>query len=144
MFESLLTYLENLASIDESTMWFNVIDRETQFEIIRLNTEDQLYDEGMRSDGTFLPDYSERSVNEFGKPEGHIRLKDTGAFYHSFRVKVDRFGIFIAADDFSGYDEPLTDVYGIDILGLTDENTQVLINMIKDKYLKELHERLSN
>jgi len=57
-------------------------------------------------------------------------------------VKVDKWGMFIAADDVKD-DTVLTERYGIDILGLTEENTQVLINMIRQKYIKELHERLS-
>ena len=144
MFDSLTKYLDSMISLNDETMWFEVIDREAQFEIIRLNTEDQLYDDGVRSDGTLLPDYSQRSVEEFGKPEGHIRLKDTGAFYQSFRVKVDKYGFFIAADDVGDYDEPLTDVYGEDILGLTEENMIVLRNMLRDNYIKQIYERLRN
>ena len=144
MFDSLTKYLDSMISLNDETMWFEVIDREAQFEIIRLNTEDQLYDDGVRSDGTLLPDYSQRSVEEFGKPEGHIRLKDTGAFYQSFRVKVDKYGFFIAADDVGDYDEPLTDVYGEDILGLTEENMIVLRNMLRDNYIKQVYERLRN
>ena len=49
MFDSLLTYLDKLANIDDNAIWFEVIDRETQFEIIRLNTEDQLFDDGIDS-----------------------------------------------------------------------------------------------
>lgn len=143
MFESLKSHLDKLANIDEDTIWFNVIDRETQFEIIRLNTEDQLFDEGIRSDGSNLPDYSRRSVEEFGKPNGHIRLRDTGQFYQSFRVKVDKWGLFIAADDVKE-DTVLTEAYGIDILGLTEENTNILIKMIKRKYLEGLHGKLSS
>jgi len=141
MFESLYTYLDKFQTVDETAIWFQVIDRDVQFEIIRLNTEDQLFDDGIRSDGSFLPDYSERSVREFGKPDGHIRLKDTGDFYQSFRVKVDKWGMFIAADDVKE-DVVLTERYGIDILGLTEENTQVLINMIKRKYLEEIEKLL--
>jgi hypothetical protein len=143
MFETLTTYLNKIASLNDTTAWFQVIDREAQFEIIRLNTIDQLFDEGERSDGTFLPNYSRRSVEEFGKPEGHIKLKDTGRFYQSFRVKADKFGFFIAADDESVYDEPLTEVYGENILGLTDENMRVLINLLKRKYFEYINERLS-
>ena len=144
MFDDLTTYLNKISTLNDGTIWFEVIDREVQFEIIRLNTEDQLFDEGIRSDGTFLPDYSQRSVEEFGKPEGHIKLKDTVHFYQSFRVKVDKFGMFIAVDDTSLYDVPLTVAYGIDILGLTDENTMILIEMLKRNYIKEINERLSN
>jgi len=144
MFDSLTTYLNKISTLNESVIWFEVIDREVQFEIIRLNTEDQLFNEGMRSDGTSLPDYSQTSVEVFGKRAGHITLKDTGHFYQSFRVKVDNFGMFIAVDDTSLYDVPLTTTYGLDILGLTEENTMVLIQMLKRKYIKEINERLSN
>ena len=143
MFDSLTTYLNKISALNENTAWFQVIDREAQFEIIRLNTIDQLFDNGERSDGTFLPDYSRRSVEEFGKPEGHIKLKDTGRFYHSFRVKADNYGFFIAADDETVYDQPLTERYGIDILGLTDDNMRVLINLLKRKYIEFIDARLS-
>jgi len=34
-----------------------------------------------------MPDYSERSINEFGKKPGPWRLKETGAFYLGITVK---------------------------------------------------------
>ena len=145
MFDSLLTYLDKLANIDDNAIWFEVIDRETQFEIIRLNTEDQLFDDGIDSLDRKIGEYSPLSVSiktSKGQRTDHITLKDTGEFYQSFRVKVDKWGMFIAADDVKD-DTVLTERYGIDILGLTEENTQVLINMIRQKYIKELHERLS-
>ena len=41
---------------------------------------------------------------------------------NSFKQKKYKNNFKIVADDVSLYDEPLTDIYGLDILGLTDEN----------------------
>jgi hypothetical protein len=60
MLEGLKTKLENL-KVDEDAAWFQVVDREVQFEIIRLNTEDQLFQDGVDSTGADLPDYSDAS-----------------------------------------------------------------------------------
>lgn len=45
--------------------------------------------QGQKSDGSYLPDYSPQSVEEFGKPDGPIRLYDTGAYYQGITVKVE-------------------------------------------------------
>lgn len=55
--------------------------------------------QGQKSDGSFMPDYSERSVTEFGKPDGPIRLYDTGAFYQGYRVTVEGEKIVITSSD---------------------------------------------
>ena len=141
MLDYLNTYLEKAATISEKTAWFQVINRDVQFEIIRLNTDDQLYEEGVLSDGSFLPDYSETSVNVYGKSAGHITLKDTGEFYQSFIVKVNTAGIMIVANDVKD-DTVLSDRYGIDILGLTEENLQVIREMLKANYINYIYEAL--
>lgn len=85
---------------------------------------------GERSDGVILPDYSPRSVQEFGKPPGPIRLFDTGAFYRGITLT--------AASDaatLSGRDRKtreLQDDYGDEIIGLTEENKKIF----RDEYLK--------
>ena len=141
MFDYLNTYLDRAATISEKTAWFQVINRDVQFEIIRLNTDDQLYEEGIDSLGNGIGDYSETSVNVYGKTAGHITLKDTGAFYQSFVVKVNSNGIMIVANDVKD-DTVLTDRYGIDILGLTEENLEVVRNMLKTNYINYIYEVL--
>ena len=141
MLDYLNTYLDKAANISEKTAWFQVINRDVQFEIIRLNTDDQLYEEGILSDGSYLPDYSETSVNVYGKSAGHITLKDTGEFYQSFVVKVNNTGIMIVANDVKD-DTVLSDRYGIDILGLTEENLQVIREMLKANYINYIYEVL--
>lgn len=85
--------------------------------------------EGQRSDGTSLPDYSPTSINVFGKPPGPIKLFDEGDFYEGINANIfnDEFRI-------EGEDEKtamLIARYGEMILGLSEENKQVLIDHIR-------------
>jgi len=130
--------------LDENRAWFQVIDREMQWEIIRLNTIDQLFDEGLKSDGSYLPDYSKASIEIYGKEDGHIKLKDTGEFYRSFVVKVDPKGMEIIADTAKGTTakDDLVNRYGINILGLTEENNNVIVDALINKYVEYLENEL--
>lgn len=48
---------------------------------------------GERADGSKFPDYSQRSVEEFGKRPGPWTLRDTGEFYRLIQiVKIDSTG----------------------------------------------------
>lgn len=48
---------------------------------------------GERKDGTLLPEYSARSVNEFGKRPGPWTLRDTGEFYRLIQIiRIDSTG----------------------------------------------------
>ena len=131
----------NRMKVDENTAWFYVVDREAQFEIIRLNTEDQLFDDGIRSDSSSLPDYSDASVNIYGKRPGAMTLKDTGAFYQSFFVKVDSSGIIINADTVKEDTDLLK--YGEKILGLTEENLGLLRQLLVMNYREFLRDKIA-
>ena len=137
MFDKLKRLLNNVQKLDETQAWFFSIDREVQDEIIRLNTIDQLYDRGIDSDEQSLGEYhpiTQAYKISVGERYDHVTLKDTGAFYDSFRIEIDARGFNIVADDEAFYDRPLTEVYGLEILGLTQENTEWLGAFIKDKY----------
>lgn len=62
-----------------------------------MNT-DQLF-AGEDSQGKSLPNYSQNSVQVFGKPSGPMRLFDEGDFYRGFFVKADKFPISIFSHD---------------------------------------------
>ena len=138
MFGLIEDVLDNAEFLDETEAWYFVIDREMQDEIIRLNTEDQLEEDGVDSLGRQLGEYSPYTVEikrSKGQRTDHITLKDTGAFYGSFKVVVNSRGYTIEADDRSLYEVPLTDSFGLDILGLTDENVDWLHDFLLEKYL---------
>ena len=112
-------------------------DKEIQDTIVELNTQDQLFKKGIDSDGDSLGNYSPVSVQKYGKPRGHIRLKDTGDFYKSFRVREKNEDFVIYADTIKESDTgELTDLaieYGIEIIGLTNDSKEVLSQMVKNK-----------
>jgi hypothetical protein len=137
--------ISNAKKLDESKAWKQVIDKEVKDEIIRLNTQDQLYEDGVDSLNKKLGDYSPYTVilkRLKGQKTSHITLKDTGAFYNSFKVQVNKDSITIIADDESKYDIPLTEDYGIDILGLTEDNKMYLFDWLQENYLKYVRKQL--
>jgi hypothetical protein len=87
-----------------------------------LNTQ-QLW-QGERADGSSMPDYSWVSVNYFNKPEGPIRLFDTGDFYKGFifatKSSKIEFPIYITSTDSKTGD--LSQRYGSEIFGFNQEN----------------------
>lgn len=145
MFGAIKQTLKNAQTIDEGRAWLFAIDKNVQEQIIELNTEVQLYDFGIDSKGNSLGEYSPLTkIIKLSKGQriDHVTLKDTEAFYDSFFVFVDTKGFTIIADDVAFYDRPLTDVYGIDILGLTEENTNFLIGFITDNLKQYVRDQL--
>ncbi len=96
--------------------------------------------QGLRSDGSVLPDYSFRSVFQYGKPQGPIRLYDTGAFYRGMLIDV-RQDIFIleSADEKSTM---LQNRYGADILGLRDEAKNNWIKTLRPVFMQQIENYL--
>ena len=132
--------LNKLATIDEDKIWKFAIDLEVQDEIIRMNTEDQLEEDGIDSLGRGLGEYSPFTImkkRSKGQRFDHITLKDTGKFYDSWRIVVNTDGFILDADD-QKEDTALFEVYGNDVLGLTDENKVFLQGMIIENYIKYL------
>ncbi len=105
--------------------------------IIFLNTDDQLGEDRIDSLGQRLGFYSFATevISKGKKKEGEpINLRDTGAFWDSWRVFIGNAIITIDANP-DKEDTNLFDEYGIDVLGLTDENLQVLIDEALKQYI---------
>ena len=113
-------------------MVFN--DSEVTREIDILNTDEQLFNQGVDSLNDPLPEYSETSVTLYGKPRGRIKLYDEGDFYNSFKIRATRNSIIIEADT-EKEDTDLAEVYGIEILGLTDLSLSRLLEITVPKYI---------
>ena len=114
--------------------------------IVELNTEKQLFDKGIRSDGTQLPNYSPTSIAFYGKPNRSFTLKDSGDFYKSFIAFVDSSkNITIQSnpekvDSLTGFNINLLEMYGEKIEGLTQESKEILNKKIiipVEKYIKK-------
>ena len=98
--------------------------------ILSWNADDQLYDKGITATGVSIWDYAPYSPvtieikQEEGQPYDRVTLRDTGAFHHSFFLKIDNEKFEFDAEDWKTRD--LLRLYGEEIMGLTDENIQRL------------------
>lgn len=125
--EALTNLLRQFMMLDTNIVLFKTIsDNPFLRDVVTdLNTNKQLRF-GLTADGGVLPDYSDTSVNLYGKEPGPIQLKDTGAFYKSFEVILTDDGFWITADDEkteNGVTTRLFQKYGVygEIAGLTNE-----------------------
>jgi len=136
--EGLVKRFNNVINLDQDVIISNILrDAEFQRFIIDLNTEEQLFEKGIDSFGASLGDYTDftKTVKSIkGQRIDHITLEDTGEFYKSFAIKVQNGGFLITADG-QKEDTNLLEEYGKEILGLTDENLQIVIDAIKEKLI---------
>ena len=145
---ALVGRLKNLLKLDRfKAFTFSVDKADTKHLIIEMNTIDQLYKQGINSKGQSLKaiggDYAYLTKDiksHFNQPFDRITLKDTGEFYESFNVRVTSTDFTIEADTMK--DEDLTIRWGEDIIGLTDENMQRLIDFCKIRYVEYVRQLL--
>lgn len=76
--------------------------------------------QGLKGDGSYLPNYSPVSVAKFGKPFGPIKLYDEGDYYRGLKARA--FGSVLEIDDTDWKDPMLTLRFGDNIKALTDES----------------------
>ena len=127
-------------------IWIEIVDHEeVKNFIINLITEDQLFDKGI--DGTGAPleasdgrtAYSPRTVQIKSTKGGksgkvsNITLYDTGDYYESHEVKVDNTSFTVDANPIKGDGTNLFEVWGDEIIELTDENMDLLIDFLLEK-----------
>lgn len=100
------------------------IAKEQSEKIIDLNRDNQLYDQGINSDGSKLfPSYANltRQIKaNKSQPFNRVTLFDTGDFYRGFKLRINYPIISIYSTDSKSSD--LMDKYGTNIFGLITEN----------------------
>jgi len=109
-------------------------DKKVQVYILNLNRYEQLYDFGIDANGKSLGEYSAKTIiikEAKNQPFDHVTLKDTGDFYKSFKLIIGANEFEIDANTEKD-DKDLAEVYG-EILGLTDENVQIVIELFKER-----------
>lgn len=115
-------------------------------EIIELNTEKQLFEKGIGSDGKSLePPYSnpyKKLKKKLGQPTDRVTLRLEGDFYKSFEVIIGNEQFRINATDFKT--KFLLKRYGQKILGLTGSNVSQFNQMIvRPELLKEIRKKIN-
>lgn len=142
---------KRFASVKDEAFLMKLIFMDKSFQqlIISLNIHDQLYDKGIDSLGNKLGEYSPRTIEgtknfkgkiEKGQPYDHITLNDTGEFYESFRVTLRGADIVISAQTIKE-DTDLIKEWPY-IIGLTDENLQIVIDKAREILVPKLRDYL--
>ena len=126
--------------------------------IINLNTQDQLFKEGINSKGRKLEDiggpYAESTIEgipgvfkgkkELGLPFDRVTLFQDGTFYGSFKVTTDSQGDILINADPNKDGTNLFNEWGEAVLGLTPENVDVFRRELKfwiHKYIRDAYNR---
>jgi hypothetical protein len=117
--------------------------------VLDLIREDQLFKQGIDSDGDIIGYYSE--FTEMMNPDkvagSPYTLKDTGAFYESMIIYIYDNLIEIDADPIKtneqGEKTNLFYEYGENIVGLTDENLEKVGAILAGKYRDQIIQILS-
>lgn len=147
MFSAITNKLNAIESLNMRDMFRQLfLDHEFTDLIIRLNTEGEQTSQliyGVDSNDTDLSDiggeYSPYTImlkKEKGQITDHVTLKDTGAFYRSFRTYWKASGngaIQIKADTIKEGGDDLLSRWGRDIVGLNEQNLGVLRDYARTK-----------
>lgn len=96
------------------------------------------WDVGLEADGSFMGNYSPISVSKYGKPDGPIRLEDTGATRESIKVLVND-GSFTTTADLETHDLQLRFP---NALGLTSESLSELMPEIKSNVIEKVKNQM--
>jgi hypothetical protein len=147
-FEAILQLTDRIAKLDEGLLLRNFVSiPAVQKFILDLNRRDQLFNKGVDSKNRALGVYTPFTINskqERGVPvpsDFHITLFDTGEFYSTFVIIPGKDFFEIDANPIRE-DTNLFDDFGEDIIGLNDENLQVLIDFFKETIQLRVREQL--
>ena len=134
--------LRRFRLVQENIAWINSFDTLTKRQILDWIRYDQLFEQGIDSNGQIIGYYSMATsrINPKKKFNTHYTLRDTGDLFKSMFVNV-----FLNEIKIDGNDNKLKDKewYSKNIIALTDENITKLQAKVKDSYIKQLKEILS-
>jgi hypothetical protein len=115
--------------------------------------QEQLYDKGITARGTIIKTYksgkgfpyspytvAQKAIK--GQKVNIVTLKDTGDFYKSFKVKVEESYLEIDAEFEKSNGNIGENLDITEVLGLTEENKNELIEKLKPVFLTEIKKAL--
>lgn len=144
---SLIARVEKVQNSLEDFTLVSTIVRENEGEVLELNTDSQLFEQGVNSLGVSIHSYAPYAPKTVylkqrkGQPYDRVTLRDTGNFHRSFFLQYQRDGFSIYAKDQVTLD--LVDKYGEAIFGLTQESKGYLAKfIILPNLLTELRKQL--
>ena len=150
-FGALTDLINNTKALSRDGALFFVFSQpDTQDEIIRLNTDEQLFERGIDSEGQSLGTYAastiiRKSAEGIAHPSPYawVTLFNDGDFYESFQIFVDKDSFTIVADS-EKPSQDLAETYGEDIVGLTELSKEDLNSYLIDYIIEYLTKKLLN
>lgn len=153
MFEPLKRKIKQVQGLSAKRLFKQLFqDKEFTNYIIELNTQYQLFQLGVNSEGEKLGDYSSYTKilkERKGQPTDRVTLKDTGEFYKSFKCKYLSNGngeIQIVANtkktDENGNVTDLLIDWGKEIIGLDETSLQALRKFAEIKIARLIENNL--
>lgn len=144
MFESLRKICKNVQKLDSDKLLKKVFNDPAVKEFVATLQQNQMYDDGVDSKGTSLGNYSEASVKIYGKPEGHIRMYDTGAFFKSIKIKSESQGVVISANTIKTSWDGAIDLLDrwANLLGLNEKSLSRLREYILPLFIEEVKQQI--
>ena len=130
----------------DAKIWFDSVDSSVRRMILFMIQNDQLRKEGIDEDGDVIGWYSQLTeILSGGKKKfnTHYTLDDTGEFFRQMFVTVLNDSMIIdsnGADKSNG--DNLFNKYGEGIIGLTDENMDKLVAILRIKYIQKTRKLL--
>jgi|SRR5690349_2650332 len=124
--EALLKLIDNVKTLDVGLEFEKFMSRtDARVFTLNLNRWEQLYEQGVDSNGVPLGQYRPYTLKRKVDPNlSHITLRETGAFYETFRLLTGHGFVEIQANTRKG-NEDLEDIHG-PVLGLTDDSKEAL------------------
>jgi hypothetical protein len=131
--------IDKLKSLNSDQVVDDAIE-DNLYEIVKLN-QSQL-EKGEYVSGNKLPDYSDVSVELFGKPDGPMTLKESGYYYGSMEGQLAGDEIRILSDPIkidngrrTNIEEKYGSSFGEQIKGLQEGNKKIIREKVKDNIL---------
>jgi len=136
--------IRKILRLNLSAIFAKILRRPATKKFIISMVQTQLFDEGVDGNDDTLGQYTpftQQIKQDKGQRFDHITLFDTGDFYSSMKVTVDTSGITISGDG-QKEDTNLFTEYGEAILSLTPDNLDLLRELLKREFFKEVQKRL--
>lgn len=142
--ERLIQTIEKLKFDPTKELIKLISDSGLQEWVLNVIKEKQLFEQGVGESNIIIGYYSPytEQLNPDKKANTHFTLRDTGEFYNTIKIIIIPDG-FIIDGDGQKEDKNLFEVYGKEqnLLGFTEKNFSVFIELIGKKTLEEINKR---
>lgn len=146
MLDPIFNLLQRAQSLQQDFAVEAMDKPETLKLVVELNTREQMYEQGVDSEGRPMGEYSyptKQKKIEKGQRYDHITGVDTGEMVESERAEFSYNGDLIMTMNTIKDGKDITETYwGVDIVGLTTESQMILKPILTDDIIKATRQHL--